>query len=127
MRAHRCFVTKCTSLLYIVYAHLGSWLQSARRHTLNTNPGALLNAARAFISCLNGWMERTEEPGRFAEEVSTCISVMKSNRNARFNGSRIANACKNLRRNVSRKIIVSSFLSSEIFSRSVIRSVLINP
>lgn len=49
--------------------------QSARRHTLNTIPGALLNAARAFISYRNGWMN-TKEPGRFAE-----VSVMKPDQN----------------------------------------------
>jgi len=67
-RALQCFVTlrnAHTLSLYVAHAHLGSWLQSARRHTLNTIPGALLNAARAFISCLNGWMS-TKEPGRFA-------------------------------------------------------------
>jgi len=68
----------------VAHAHLGSWLQSARRHTLNTIPGALLNAARAFISCLNGWMS-TKEPGRFAR-VSTYISVMKPVRNTTFSG-----------------------------------------
>lgn len=87
-RALQRFVTLrnvCISSLYIAHAHLGSWLQSARRHTLNTIPGALLNAARAFISCLNGWMN-TKEPGRFAE-VSTCSSVMKRDRNTTFSSS----------------------------------------
>lgn len=55
-------------------------LQSARRHTLNTIPGAPLNAARAFISCVERMDEHEGARERFAE-VSTCSSVMKPDQN----------------------------------------------
>lgn len=101
------YVIYTVSLYFALIAHHGSLLQSARRHTLNTIPGALLNAARAFISCLNRWMS-TKEPGRVAD-VSTCSIVMRPDWNTTWLcfTARIAGgyACAYTRRNMFLGII----------------------